>query len=377
MRRYENVPINELKPYKNNARTHNEKQIEKIANSIQEFGFINPVLIDSDYVIIAGHGRVKGAEKLGMVEVPCLFVEDLTEEQKRAYIIADNKLALDAGWDYDLLKIELEELDDLDFDITLTGFDLDIVYDNDEGYYGDERERTNKEYNLDIVEHENLTNDFWQMPTINNDGYIPTDLIGFNYAKTSENKKCGIHFYIDDYQFERLWNAPEKYLDILMEYECILTPDFSLYMDMPMPMKIWNIYRSRQIGQFYQSQGIKVIPTISWAEKETFEFAFKGIPKGSIVSISTIGVKRNKDALKIWQDGMDAMIEEIEPSTILVYGGKLDYDYGDIQVKYYENKVTEKFKKEKYNDRNRENKNLWYGRSNSRHAKSNEFLGEE
>ena len=89
---------------------------------------------------------------------------------------------------------------------------------------------------------------------------------------------------------------------------------------MPMPMKIWNIYRSRQIGQYYQSQGIKVIPTISWAEKETFEFAFKGIPKGSIVSISTIGVKRNKEALKIWQDGVSAMIEEIEPSTILVYG---------------------------------------------------------
>ena len=123
MRRYENVPINELKPYKNNARTHSEKQIEKIANSIQEFGFINPVLIDSDYGIIAGHGRVKGAERLGMVEVPCLFVEDLTEEQKRAYIIADNKLALDAGWDYELLQIELDELDNLNFDFTLTGFE--------------------------------------------------------------------------------------------------------------------------------------------------------------------------------------------------------------------------------------------------------------
>lgn len=131
MRRYENVPIKDLKPYKNNARTHSEKQVEKIANSIQEFGFINPVLIDSDYGIIAGHGRVLGAESLGMVEVPCLFIEDLTEEQKRAYIIADNKLALDAGWDYDLLKIELDELSDLDFDITLTGFDTDWEYDNE------------------------------------------------------------------------------------------------------------------------------------------------------------------------------------------------------------------------------------------------------
>jgi len=344
MRRYENVPINKLKPYENNARTHSEKQVEKIANSIEAFGFINPVLIDSNYGIIAGHGRVLGATKLGMEEVPCLFIEDLTEEQKRAYIIADNKLALDAGWDYDLLKIELEELNDLDFDITLTGFDLDIVFDDDEGYYGDERERTNKEYNLDIVEHENLTNDFWQMPTIKNDGYIPADLIGFNYAKTSKDKNVGIHFFIDDYQFERCWASPEKYIDVLREYECILTPDFSLYMDMPMPMKIWNIYRSRQIGAYYQARGIKVIPTISWAEPETFEFCFLGIPKGSIVAVSTIGVKQDSEALEIWEAGMEAMIEQIEPSTILVYGGELEFDYGDIKVIYYDNKVLKKWR---------------------------------
>ena len=345
MRRYENVPIKQLNPYKNNARTHSEKQIEKIAKSIEEFGFINPVLIDSDYGIIAGHGRVKGAERLGMTEVPCIFVEDLTEEQKRAYIIADNKLALDAGWDYDLLKIELEDLNNLDFDITLTGFDMDIIFgDDDDGYYGDERERTNKAYNLDLVDHQNLSNDFWQMPTIKNNNYIPEDLIGFNYAKTSTNKDVGIHFYLDDYQFERLWNSPEKYLDVLREYECILTPDFSLYMDMPMPMKIWNVYRSRQIGAYYQSMGMRVIPTISWAEEETFQFCFLGIPKGSIVSVSTIGVKQNSEALEIWEAGMREMIEQIEPSAILVYGGELDFDYGDIKVIYFDNKVTKNWR---------------------------------
>ena len=342
MRKYENVKIDKLKPYENNARTHNEKQIEKIAKSIKEFGFINPVIVDKDYGIIAGHGRVLGALELGMTEVPCIFVEDLTEEQKRAYIIADNKLALDAGWDYDLLKIEIEELNDLDFDVSLTGFDLDIIYD-EEGYYGDERERTNDKYNLDIASESETTNDFWQMPIINNDGYIPKDLIGFNYAKTSKAKNVGVHFYIDDYQFERVWNAPEKYVDILAQYDCILSPDFSLYMDMPMPMKIWNIYRSRQIGAYYQSKGIKVIPTVSWAEKETFSFCFQGIPKGSIVSVSTIGVKQDSDALEVWKDGMREMIQAIEPTTILVYGGKLDFDYGDIEVIYFDNKVTERW----------------------------------
>lgn len=124
MRRYEEVKVSKLKPYENNARTHSEEQIDKIANSIKEFGFINPVIIDSDYGIIAGHGRVLGAQKLGMKEVPCLFVEDLTETQKRAYILADNKLALDAGWDDEILKQEIKALDELNFDVSIAGFDL-------------------------------------------------------------------------------------------------------------------------------------------------------------------------------------------------------------------------------------------------------------
>ena len=125
MRRYENVKIEKLKPYENNARTHSEEQVEKIARSIEEFGFINPVIIDSDFGIIAGHGRVLGAQKLGMEEVPCLFVEDLTETQKRAYILADNKLALDAGWDDEILKQEIKALDDLNFDVSIAGFDIE------------------------------------------------------------------------------------------------------------------------------------------------------------------------------------------------------------------------------------------------------------
>ena len=125
------VSIDGLKPYENNARTHSEEQVKKIVRSIEEFGFINPVLIDGDFGIIAGHGRVMAAKKMGMTEVPCLFVEDLTEAQKRAYILADNKLALDAGWDEHILQIELAELQEMDFDITLTGFELDDIEDDE------------------------------------------------------------------------------------------------------------------------------------------------------------------------------------------------------------------------------------------------------
>jgi ParB-like chromosome segregation protein Spo0J len=102
MRKYQNVLIEKLKPYEKNARTHSEEQIEKIAKSIEEFGFLNPVLIDAGFGIIAGHGRILAAKYIGMKEVPCLFIEDLSETQRRAYIIADNKLALDAGWDFDI-----------------------------------------------------------------------------------------------------------------------------------------------------------------------------------------------------------------------------------------------------------------------------------
>ena len=127
MRKYENVSIDKLIPYENNARTHSEEQLEKICRSIEEFGFINPVLIDGDFGIIAGHGRVMASQRLGMTEVPCIFVEDLTEAQKRAYIIADNKLTLDGGWDEAILQLELAELQGMDFDITLTGFELEDI----------------------------------------------------------------------------------------------------------------------------------------------------------------------------------------------------------------------------------------------------------
>jgi hypothetical protein len=199
-----------------------------------------------------------------------------------------------------------------------------------------QRERTNDAYNLDILCDCKLTKDMWQMPIIRNDEYIPDYLIGFNYARTCSDKRQGVHFFIDDYQFERVWNNKGLYINILKQYDCILSPDFSLYMDMPMPMKIWNVYRSRAIGAFYQSKGIKVIPTLSWAEPETYKFAFKGIPEGSIVAVSTVGVMRDKEAQKIWRNGMSEAVEQIKPSTVIVYGKMIDYDFGSTNIKHIE-----------------------------------------
>ncbi len=121
----EQVTINKLIPYAKNSRIHSDAQVAQIAASIKEFGFVNPVLIDEAGGIIAGHGRVMAARKLGIDEVPCIRLAHLNENQKRAYVIADNKLALNAGWDDELLKLEIKDLDLADFDISLLGFDAE------------------------------------------------------------------------------------------------------------------------------------------------------------------------------------------------------------------------------------------------------------
>ena len=117
------VPIGKLVPYVNNARTHSPEQINKLRSSLREFGFINPVIIDRDFGVIAGHGRILAAKEEGIKEVPCVFAAHLTEAQKKAYIIADNRMAMDAGWDEELLRVEIEALQAEAFDLSLTGFD--------------------------------------------------------------------------------------------------------------------------------------------------------------------------------------------------------------------------------------------------------------
>jgi hypothetical protein len=121
--RFEKVNIDRLVPYARNARTHSKEQIFQLRASLREFGFVNPVIVDKDLNVIAGHGRILAAKEEGITEVPCVFAEHLTEAQKRAYIIADNRLALNAGWDAEMLSVELADLQATDFDVSLLGFD--------------------------------------------------------------------------------------------------------------------------------------------------------------------------------------------------------------------------------------------------------------
>lgn len=139
------VPVEKLIPYINNARTHSPEQLTKLRSSLREFGFINPVIIDREFNIIAGHGRVLAAKEEHIAEVPCVFVDYLSEAQKKAYILADNRMALDAGWDEELLRIEIEALQGADFDVSLTGFGEDEIADL---FAGEEQSAKDDDFDL-------------------------------------------------------------------------------------------------------------------------------------------------------------------------------------------------------------------------------------
>lgn len=337
------LKIKDIAPYDKNPR-RNDDAVQYVAESIKQFGFKNPIIVDKDNVIVAGHTRLKAAKRLKMQEVPCIVADDLTEEQIKAFRLADNKVSEKAEWDFDLLESELEGI--LNLDMEQFGFDFTVFEEPEEELEqekSNERERTANAYNLWDYDADN-TEGFYQMPIIEPVQYVPKGLIGFNYALTSNETENGIHFYVDDYQFERIWNQPQMYLSKIAEFDCMLTPDFSLYTEMPRAIKVWNTYRSRLIGQIAQRMGITVIPTVSWCEKETFKFCFDGLPTRSTLSISTIGIKREDYNFKLWKDGVDAMIERLKPKTLIIYGGKVDYDYGDIKTFYYDNTVTERMK---------------------------------
>ena len=179
------VATDKLIPYANNAKVHTEDQVTKIASSIREFGFLSPVLIDKEYNIIAGHGRVLAANKLGLKKIPCVSVEGLTEAQRKAYILADNRLGELATWDTDLVKIELEGLEDMGFDIDLTGFDLSEGFDDVGPNWFDRENRNDDSYQEGNDEYNEFLDKFDASKTTD-DCYTPDvvyDAVAYWVAK--------------------------------------------------------------------------------------------------------------------------------------------------------------------------------------------------
>lgn len=188
--------------------------------------------------------------------------------------------------------------------------------------------------NFNIVDLEQLGGNY-QIPQIHNSVFmVPEQFIGFNYSQSFKGirSQFGVHFYLDDYQFERVWISPKRYVKLLRQYAFTLSPDFSLYTDMPLVMQMWNVYRSRLLGQFWQNNGINVIPTVRWSDERSYSFCFDGLPRRSVISVSTRGCVRQAEPRKLWQAGMAEAVRRLEPTKILIYGSKIEFDHGDAEV---------------------------------------------
>lgn len=175
-----------------------------------------------------------------------------------------------------------------------------------------------------------------QMPMLKKETAIPGGLIDFTAALRSRKWRAWVHFYLDDYRFERLWKEPDRYLPLLKKFAGCLSPDFSLYRDMPYPMQFWNTYRSRLLTQMMQDADIAVIPSVSWSDATSYDFAFDGIPQGSTVSISTHGCLHDCTCRRLFTEGLAAMIARLKPERILLYGkAPATCDFGKIEVIFY------------------------------------------
>ncbi len=179
---------------------------------------------------------------------------------------------------------------------------------------------------------------FFEFPVINPCYEIPNALIAFSKCISCKNYNYWVHFYEDDYLFERLWRNPWKYLPILQQYNGVILPDFSLYRDMPLVMQLWNIYRSRAIGTWLQVNGVNVIPNIRYGDKRTFKVCTDGITKGSIFAVGTHGTLKNQEDRAIFVDGLEVVVRRIQPQAIIVYGAcpeSIFNKYRDMGIKIY------------------------------------------
>ena len=343
--RIESKKIEDLMPASYNPRKITKRQYDNLMHSIEKFGYIEPIIWNEETGhVVGGHQRLKVLTDLGYKEVICVVISIPESEEKILNVTLNN---VNGTFEQDNLFGILGEASESD--LKLTGFrDLELLRykaKKETRYYADLRERTYNAYNLNEYD-ENRVNGKWQMPKIKACHYIPDSLIPFDYVLRTPNppQGCGVHYFVDDYQFERVWSRPYENFERLKKFSCTLTPQFSMYTDMPLPMKMWNCYRSKIIGQMMQDYGLTVIPTLSWAEDDTLDWSFDGIESGGVVAASTIGAIRDKEWRDGWKKGMQVALEKLTPECVLLYGYKtdIDFDFGDTKVKIFKLHIMER-----------------------------------
>lgn len=343
----EYIPVSELREYENNTRHHARKDVEAIMQSIKDFGFNDAIGIWKDNVIIEGHGRYRAAKRLGMETVPCVRLDHLTDEQRKAYGIAHNKTAENSTWDKEALRVEVESLN---VDLTSFGFkveELDIEPKEEEFEQIDYRDPSCQH---NVFENQELMQfpieNYYGIPALEPTQTKHDKMLRFmDWKEVDDPENYIAHFYYDDYKFMAAWRDPDKYIERLRKFKAVVTPNFSTYTDFPKALQILACYRSNWCGAYWQMLGIDVIPDVCWGDRESWDFCFEGIPKGGTVAISSVSVANDplfngkKDTL--FKDGFDEMVRRLSPSTILYYGTMIKGVEGDNIINipsYYEEK---------------------------------------
>lgn len=340
--------IKDLNPAEYNPRKISDKQMELLDKTLHEFGDLSGIVYNvATNTLVGGHQRIKNfnsnsvidktpfTDEVGTVAIGYINTEigkfsyrevNWSLEKEKAANIAANKSG--GEWDFTKLKDLMENLDTGELDLELTGFDnqeiekllVDIKDPVDllePGQFRDEIEY----FNLSKF-YPSTSNDYG-IPDIQKQDIDIYGLMGFNFCLSSskkEDKENTIHYFLDDYQFERVWNSPSVYLKILQKFNGCLSPDFSLYTDFPIALQIYNTYRNRWLAAYWQENNINVIPTVSWSNKESYEFCFLGIPETSPVAVSTVGIMKDKTYQKNFMNGFNKMLEVIKPEKVIIYG---------------------------------------------------------
>lgn len=317
--------LDELVPYEKNPRV-NDDAVEYVAKSIQEFGFKVPIIIDKNNVIVAGHTRLKSAKALKMETVPCIIADDLTDEQIKAFRLADNSVAEFSDWDFKLLEKELDELGKMDLGFGMDEFGFNL---NEEGHFeAIEPEMVEIEFKYENVQKIRFEGEGeYELPKlrpVSIDQYSEMEFVSFGEFSrtfTDENRsQLGLHFYTQDSVFKPVWDDIDKYSDRMLEHRMVICPDFSIYPDFPKSLRIWNTYRNRWVGAYLQSLGQTVIPNVRYLV-DGDEWMFDGLPHNSLVAFSTYGAMRDEASRKMMAGAYHKMMEILEPEAILWFGG--------------------------------------------------------
>lgn len=177
------------------------------------------------------------------------------------------------------------------------------------------------------------SSNIYGIPDIEPDEFEVKELIPY---RVDSNRNGTAHFFLDDYRFERCWKNADSQIEELKKYDGVLSPDFSMYTNYPLAFQIWQVYRNRWCAAYWQLNGIKVIPTISWSTEESYDFAFLGVPKGSIVAIGTVGVLNDDKAKELFLKGFEEMLKRLEPKEVLSYGNRLSELDGYKNIRWFE-----------------------------------------